>query len=134
MSQLSRQHLSTDAEKLYAAHQLWLYHSQLLNAGITQSVLNEVVYTYMHEVGEGHHEDYMRAFFRLRVEDIASIFPQVISIVRSSSHDMTRDLPTALVQANAIILVCKCLLRFCLLIPSHLFFGLADCVATCHKL
>lgn len=31
MSQRSRQYLATDAEKLYAAHQLWLSHTRMLS-------------------------------------------------------------------------------------------------------
>lgn len=55
--------------------------------------------------GEGHHEDFVRAFFRLKVDDIGSLLPNIISIVRSSARDPTRDALTTIPQANSIILV-----------------------------
>ncbi|KAI0797979.1 hypothetical protein C8Q75DRAFT_801881 [Abortiporus biennis] len=103
MSQASRQRLATDAEKLYAAHQLWLYHSGLIAQGYTQTVLNEAVFTFMRGAGEGHHEDYIRAFFRLKVQDLGGLFPHIFAIVKRTTHD-TRDAPIALTQANSVIL------------------------------
>ena len=55
--------------------------------------------------GEGHHEDFVRAFFRLKVDDIGSLLPNIISIVRSSARDPTGDALTTIPQANSIILV-----------------------------
>ncbi|PSR74094.1 hypothetical protein PHLCEN_2v10050 [Hermanssonia centrifuga] len=104
MSQRCRQRLATDAEKLYAAHQLWLRHNDSLAAGHKHSVLTEAVYILMNEAGEGHHEDLMRAFFRLRVQDIGALLPHVLEIVRRSSYEITHSLTDTIPQANEIIL------------------------------
>lgn len=133
MSQSSRQRLATDAEKLYAAHQLWLkatermsyvnasYAQRLVGSRVTRSsnpytILPEAVYPYMRGVGEGHHEDFMRAFFRLKVDDIGSLFPHLLAIVRSSDHELTRDVLTIAPQANGIILVRHSPIYFILLL------------------
>ncbi|THH12017.1 hypothetical protein EW145_g257 [Phellinidium pouzarii] len=77
MSQTSRQRLATDAEKLYAAQQLWLLYCQRVNAGSSEHILLEAVVTYMENSDEGHHEDIMRALFRLQTREIGSLLPYV---------------------------------------------------------
>ncbi|EKM55617.1 uncharacterized protein PHACADRAFT_256352 [Phanerochaete carnosa HHB-10118-sp] len=104
MSQRSRQRLATDAEKLYAASQLWLRHNDILASGGNHYVLAEAVYTYMHDAGEGHHEDFMRAFFRLKVQDLGALLPRVNDIVKRSSYEVTHSLQETLPHANDIIL------------------------------
>ncbi|KAI0079884.1 hypothetical protein K474DRAFT_1696036 [Panus rudis PR-1116 ss-1] len=104
MTQRSRQHLEADAEKLFAAQQLWLKFNESLLAGNDRSVLSEAVYRYMLDVGEGHHEDFMRAFFRLEVARIADIFPKVLAIVRDSARDLTKSQVDTVPQANHIVL------------------------------
>ncbi len=47
----------------------------------------------------------MRAFFRLKVDDIGSLLPHVMSVLRSSVHDPTRGLLKTVPQANSTILV-----------------------------
>lgn len=69
------------------------------------NVLDEAVYAYMHAVGEGHHEDLLRAFFRLKVDNIAGLFPHVLDIVRGSARELTRSLSDTVPQANRIALV-----------------------------
>ncbi|GBE81938.1 hypothetical protein SCP_0403120 [Sparassis crispa] len=103
MSQHSRQRLATDAEKLYAADQLWLQHSEFLGVARRNNVLSEAIYRYMNAVGESHHEDCVRAFFRLKVEDIGSVFPHLLQIVRNAAQG-GRSLAVELEQANRIIL------------------------------
>ncbi len=122
MSQRSRQTLAADAEKLYAAHQLWLRHNDSLRymhislradtmlifncrAGHTDSVLHEAVYRYMNALGEGHHEDCLRAFLRLRVRDLGGLLPQVAELVRRSSSEMGGKQVETIPQANQIALV-----------------------------
>ena len=127
MSQRSRQQLATDAEKLYAADQLWERHNALLayvvvllferallpalllhrlhSAGQPHSVLTEAVYTYMHAAGEGHHEDFMRAFFRLEVQDLGSLLPHVLDVLRRSAREVTHTLSEVIPQANDVLLV-----------------------------
>ncbi|KAJ3533367.1 hypothetical protein NM688_g7291 [Phlebia brevispora] len=104
MSQRSRQRLATDAEKLYAAHQLWLRHNESLTSGRTHSVLSEAVFVYMHSVEEGYHEDLMRAFFRLKVQELSALLPHVMNIIRRSTHEITQSLTDNVPQANNIVL------------------------------
>ncbi|KAI0374941.1 hypothetical protein BV20DRAFT_934524 [Pilatotrama ljubarskyi] len=104
MSQRSRQTLAADAEKLYAAHQLWLRHNESLRAGHTDDVLYEAVYRYMNDVGEGHHEDCLRAFLRLRVRDLGGLLPHVAELVRRSSSEMNGKPTETVPQANQVVL------------------------------
>ena len=84
MSQTSRQRLLSDAEKLNASRQLWAgycervayvlsyRHIQVFlcdrnSEGESQGMFAEAVAGYMTDRGEGHHEDVLRAFFRLQV-------------------------------------------------------------------
>ncbi|THG99186.1 hypothetical protein EW026_g3129 [Hermanssonia centrifuga] len=78
--------------------------SLLHSAGHKHSVLTEAVYILMNEAGEGHHEDLMRAFFRLRVQDIGALLPHVLEIVRRSSYEITHSLTDTIPQANEIVL------------------------------
>ncbi|KAI0331109.1 hypothetical protein GY45DRAFT_1322812 [Cubamyces sp. BRFM 1775] len=104
MSQRCRQTLAADAEKLYAAHQLWLRHNDALRAGISDDVLHQAVYRYMNEIGEGHHEDSLRAFLRLRVRDLGGLLPHVAELVRRSLSEMTGRSTQVIPQANQIVL------------------------------
>ncbi|RPD66182.1 hypothetical protein L227DRAFT_539315 [Lentinus tigrinus ALCF2SS1-6] len=104
MAQRSRQTLATDAEKLYAAHQLWLRHNELLHAGHTQRTLQKAVQHYMTAIGEGYHEDGIRAFLRLRVRDLGGLLPHIAELVRVSSTSMNGNPSEIIPQANQIIL------------------------------
>ncbi|TFY72665.1 hypothetical protein EVG20_g323 [Dentipellis fragilis] len=103
-SQRCRQQLAADAEKLYAAQQLWLYLNEFLSHGNTYSVLNEAVYQYMNDVNEGHHEDFMRAYFRLRVNDLGKILPYVLSIAARQLGENPGSALTVLPEVNSIVL------------------------------
>lgn len=59
----------------------------------------------MSELEEGHHEDVMRAFFRLHVGDIGRLLPYVAEITTKSAHEMGRSLEALLPEANRIVLV-----------------------------
>jgi nuclear pore complex protein Nup133 len=59
----------------------------------------------MNEVGEGHHEDIVRAFFRYRVGDIGNLLSHVWEITRKSSYEFGRSLSAALPEANRIVIV-----------------------------
>ncbi|KAI0957243.1 hypothetical protein AcW1_005700 [Taiwanofungus camphoratus] len=104
MSQRSRQRLATDAEKLYAAYQLWVRHGDFLGASHATSILNEAVYAYMNKVGESHHEDCVRAFFRLRIEDLGNLLPHVLEVVRQCVYENSRTLTNNVVEANRVVL------------------------------
>lgn len=101
MSQNSRQRLATDSEKLYAGFQLWAQHNEIL---ASESVLNEAVELYMEGVEEGHHEDVVRAFFRLRVGDIGHLISQVAHVTAKLAEDSGRDLVELLPEANRVVL------------------------------
>ncbi|KAJ6596941.1 hypothetical protein DFH09DRAFT_1403501 [Mycena vulgaris] len=101
MSQRSRQQLATDSEKLYAGYQLWVQHNEVL---ASESVLNEAVELYMESVQEGHHEDIVRAFFRLRVGDMGHLLAQVTDVTAKLAEDSGRDLVELLPEANRVVL------------------------------
>ncbi|KAJ3516620.1 hypothetical protein NLJ89_g1011 [Agrocybe chaxingu] len=93
MSQRSRQQLATDAEKLYASHQLWLNYNQFLSTSPSQSVLKDAVVAFMDEIKDGSHEDVMRVFFRYYVADspsgdVNALLPEanriVVTVLRSA--------------------------------------------------
>jgi nuclear pore complex protein Nup133 len=75
------------------------------SAGATHSVLNEAIFAYMNEVGEGHHDDIARAFFRYRAGDIGNLLPHVMEITRKSAYELGRSLSAALPETNRIVLV-----------------------------
>ncbi|KAH9043103.1 hypothetical protein EDB85DRAFT_1855669 [Lactarius pseudohatsudake] len=104
MSQRSRQRLATDAEKLYAAQQLWLRLNETLQRGRPYDILSEAVYGYMNQVGEGQHADLMRAFFRLRVADIGRLLPHVRDSTRRLLGESPTNIPNILSEANGIVL------------------------------
>jgi hypothetical protein len=80
-------------------------HGKLHSAGATHSVLNEAIFAYMNEIGEGHHEDIVRAFFRYKVGEIGNLLPHVMEITRKSAYELGRSLSAALPEANRIVLV-----------------------------
>ncbi|KAH9934994.1 uncharacterized protein B0H18DRAFT_1082732 [Fomitopsis serialis] len=104
MSQRSRQKLATNDEKLYAARQLWSRHADFIGSDHARTVLYDAVYAFMVAVGEGYHEDFVRAFFRLKIQDIGSLLPHVLEIVRQASREHPRSLPDDIWQANEIVL------------------------------
>lgn len=56
-------------------------------------------------MGEGYHEDFVRAFFRLKVHDLGGLLPHVVEIIRKASHEHSRSLAEEVWQANEIVLV-----------------------------
>ncbi|KAJ6630853.1 hypothetical protein B0H10DRAFT_2160229 [Mycena sp. CBHHK59/15] len=105
MSQSSRQQLATDSEKLYAGYQLWIQHNEVFSVcGSSERVLNEAVELYMESIGEGHHEDIMRAFFRFHVGEIGNLLSQVANVTAKLAQDSGRDLMDLLAEANRVIL------------------------------
>lgn len=60
----------------------------------------------MSAIGEGHHEDCLRAFLRLRVRDLGGLLPQVAELVRQSASTLTEKSTKLIPQANQIALVC----------------------------
>ena len=75
--------------------------------GRPYDILSEAVYGFMNQVGEGHHADLMRAFFRLRVADIGRLLPQVRDSTRRMLGETPTTIPNILSEANGIVLVCR---------------------------
>lgn len=59
----------------------------------------------MSAVGEGYHEDVVRAFFRYKVGDIGSLLSHVMEHTRKSAYELGRSLSATLPEANRIVLV-----------------------------
>ncbi|KZT09491.1 uncharacterized protein LAESUDRAFT_646564 [Laetiporus sulphureus 93-53] len=105
MSQRSRQQLETDAEKLYAADQLWRQHTEFWKAGRTRNVLDMAINACMIEIGADTRGDYVREFFRVHVEKIPSLIPHVQRIIGRSIRENRRNLADEIYQANEIALI-----------------------------
>ena len=75
--------------------------------GRPYDILSEAVYGYMNQVGEGHHADLMRAFFRLRAADIGKLLPHVRDGTRRMLEETPTNIPNILSEANGIVLVCR---------------------------
>jgi nuclear pore complex protein Nup133 len=77
----------------------------LCRKGRPYDILSEAVYGYMDQVGEGHHDDLMRAFFRLRVADIGKLLPHIRDGTRRQLGDVPANMTDVLSEANGIVLV-----------------------------
>ncbi|RXW20887.1 hypothetical protein EST38_g4970 [Candolleomyces aberdarensis] len=104
MSQRSRQRLAVDAEKLFAAYQLWLQYNDLLETSPKFSVLNDCVHAFMAELGETNHEDVMRAFFRTKVSDIGRLVRKVMEVITLSSKQTERPIASLLPEGNRVVI------------------------------
>ena len=56
----------------------------------------------METLGEGFHEDCVRAFFRLKVADLGEILPHVTELLKRNHRNLSHHI----VEANQILLVC----------------------------
>ena len=73
--------------------------------GRPYDILSEAVYGFMNQVGEGHHDDLMRAFFRLRIADIGKLLPHIRDGTRRQLGDVPANMTAVLSEANGIVLV-----------------------------
>lgn len=73
--------------------------------GRPYDILSEAVYGFMNQVGEGHHDDLMRAFFRLRIADIGKLLPHIRDGTRRQLGDVPANMTDVLSEANGIVLV-----------------------------
>ncbi|EMD38365.1 hypothetical protein CERSUDRAFT_113529 [Gelatoporia subvermispora B] len=105
MTQGIRQRLATDAEKLYAAHQVWRKHEEWIMSRHRHNVLYDAVFTYMHDMKENYHEDCLRAFFRLKVAYLGNLITRVVDVVRRSSREHVQDYAEILIQATEIAMI-----------------------------
>ncbi|TDL24789.1 hypothetical protein BD410DRAFT_813702 [Rickenella mellea] len=106
MSQSSRQCLESDAEKLWAAQQLWLEYSDRISSGHPENLLSDAVVAFMEDLNEGYHEDIMRAFFRLQTRELGSLLPYVWRLTQEtlSTWDETQKVDDPVPSANRIVL------------------------------
>jgi nuclear pore complex protein Nup133 len=96
------------------------------SAGNARSVLDEAVSNFMTAVGEGHHEDVLRAFFRLKIVDIAPLLIEVVATAKKASREVGRSMASVLPEANDAIVVS-------LQNPEQFrFLILADCAQFCY--
>ncbi|KAG5342787.1 hypothetical protein C0989_008737 [Termitomyces sp. Mn162] len=108
ISQQCRQKLATDAEKLFAVCVFATPNPQsnqsFARTSPAHSILNDAVHAYMQEINEGHHEDVIRAFFRLRVVDIGRLVGKVGEAATQAARLTQRDIIEFLPEANRIVL------------------------------
>ncbi|KAK0204765.1 hypothetical protein DFS33DRAFT_1322617 [Desarmillaria ectypa] len=105
ISQKSRQNLAADAEKLYASHQLWVQHNDFLSSSHpSHSVLHDTVLSYMSDIQEGHHEDVIRTFFRIRVADIGILIQRIPDITLKLAQATGGNTGGFIAEANRIVL------------------------------
>ncbi|KAK7467177.1 hypothetical protein VKT23_004235 [Stygiomarasmius scandens] len=108
MSQASRQALAADAEKLNAAYDLWVQHNDFLTASSpSHSVLNDIVFTYMVQIGEATQDqpgDHMRAFFRRHVSQLGMILHKIPDLIKNAPSRTGRTIAELLPESNRILL------------------------------
>lgn len=76
---------------------------------------------YMESVGEGHHEDQQRAFFRLHVGELGKVLPICWAYAKSRMDEGPAVKLEALVEVNDIVLVCILFYYLSSLLPSASF-------------
>ena len=101
------------------------YNNKIRRTIAPRSVLKDAVISYMEEIGDGPHEDVMRAFFRYHVADIAKLLKKVLDIVHASKA-ASSTFPPILSEANRVVLVSSLLAPSGIMCSLHnrLFFGL----------
>jgi nuclear pore complex protein Nup133 len=100
MSQRSRQRLATDAEKLYACHQLWLKMNEHLDAGASHSLVTDAIhaFTAVHPLlHPSASHDVIRDFFRYRVAEIGRLIPFMVERIERAGEGAMREVGGAVV-------------------------------------
>ncbi|KAG1753426.1 hypothetical protein EDB19DRAFT_1892754 [Suillus lakei] len=100
MSQRSRQRLATDAEKLYAGHQLWLKMNEHLDAGASHSLVTDAIHAFTTAYPLSHpsaSHDVVRDFFRYRVAEIGRLIPFMVERVERAGEGAMREVGGAVV-------------------------------------
>ncbi|KAK0193758.1 Non-repetitive/WGA-negative nucleoporin C-terminal-domain-containing protein [Armillaria mellea] len=106
LSQRCRQNLAADAEKLYASHQLWVQHNDFLSISHpSHSVLHDTVLSYMNDIQEGHYEDVIRTFFRIRIADIGTLIQRIPDITLKLAQATGGNTGEFIAEANRIVLI-----------------------------
>ncbi|KAI6036255.1 hypothetical protein BKA83DRAFT_108575 [Pisolithus microcarpus] len=73
MSQRSRQRLATDAEKLYACHQLWVRLNEHIDSGAAHSLIIDTIHAFTAAHPSKPAQDVVRDFFKHRVPDLGRL-------------------------------------------------------------
>ncbi|KAG2157173.1 hypothetical protein DEU56DRAFT_7542 [Suillus clintonianus] len=100
MAQRSRQRLATDAEKLYACHQLWLKMNEHLDAGASHSLVTDAIHAFTATYPLSHpsaSHDVVRDFFRYRVAEIGRLIPFMVERVERAGEGAMREVGGAVV-------------------------------------
>lgn len=77
----------------------------LYRSSPTHSVLSDSVQTYMEEIGDVHHEDVMRAFFRSRVSEVGKLIKKVTEVAMRAPAESGIRLEQLLPETNQVLLV-----------------------------
>jgi len=118
---------STSFVSILSNHSTVFSKPKFHRTSASHSVLKDAVVSYMEEIGDGPHEDVMRAFFRYHVADIAKLLKEVLDVVHASSTAANSNLPHILPEANRVVLVSSLSLTLSVIMCSlhnRLFFGL----------
>lgn len=71
-------------------------------------MLNDAVFAFMNDCGDGYHEDFMRAFFKFHVKDLGALMERIPNVALSAAQQTGRNIGDLLPEANRVVLV-----RFC---------------------
>ncbi|EJD52940.1 hypothetical protein AURDEDRAFT_110780 [Auricularia subglabra TFB-10046 SS5] len=108
LSPSSRQKLQYDAERLYAAQQLWAYYNESRKNDSSEhnDVLVQAIELYMHDAGALQEDDLVRAFFKHEVHHMPALLRKLASLTRDAaqSYEGSRELPAILCEANRVVL------------------------------
>ncbi|KAJ8584941.1 hypothetical protein M405DRAFT_746145 [Rhizopogon salebrosus TDB-379] len=106
MSQRSRQRLATDAEKLYACHQLWLTMNEHLDAGATHSLVTDAIHAFTTTYPLAHpsaSHDVVRDFFRYRAAEIGRLIPFMVERVEDAGEGAMKEVGGAVTILQAAL-------------------------------
>lgn len=110
LPQASRRRLSSQAERVKAALDLWDYQNRLmdqLHSRSPQSLLADSINVYMNEIGDSRTDDTVRLFFRKHVLDLERLLATVFSTFQASVGGMGpgADVSDWILEANRIFII-----------------------------
>ena len=68
-------------------------------------MLHDTVLSYMSDIQEGHHEDVIRTFFRIRIADIGILIQRIPDITLKLAQATGGNTGEFIAEANRIVLV-----------------------------
>ncbi|KZT42039.1 hypothetical protein SISSUDRAFT_1125969 [Sistotremastrum suecicum HHB10207 ss-3] len=102
LSQDCRLTLASDAEKMFAAEQLWLWHNSHRTQERQRSVLVDAILLRMREVPHREDADLVRDFFRYRVGDLPELLNHLVAIVKSTDGEDLEEQSQVVADANDV--------------------------------